>query len=339
MKLLCFAHRNEAKTFFDRLKLSPLDTSLNLFKSDQSFIVITGEGIQNTTEALSIIVSKYEQITEIINYGVCAGLENSLKKNELFSIRTVYQYFDDFSFKSHTSSDEQADLDLISVHKRMYSPDDKLKLSIYAQVLDMETWAIASVAKRFKIPWRSFKTISDEIDENTDCQQIIKDVDIYSDLFWNHFNSLESSIVKKSNITSPLLENSQLHFTHTQSHLVKKYLNSLKLRDVDFSKNFFHSKQYLSILESDYSKKEKAKKIITLLESKYDPITSKEKTKTKEIFNSLKNKYLSFDHSDFIERSSIKFKGQFSNEVDLKNIIATLESIDLQKLKGESKDV
>ncbi len=339
MKLLCFAHRNEAKTFFDRLKLSPLDTSLNLFKSKNEFILISGEGIQSTTELLSIVLSKYENISEIINYGIAGSLDKSLKENSIFSIRTVYQYFDDFSFKSHTSHDKQATIDLISVHKRIYSPEDKLKLSIYAHLLDMETWALASVAKRFKKKWKSYKTVSDSLDEATKCQQIANEAKFYSDLFWNHFiNTKEQSPLSESS-RNLILENSSLYFTHTQAHQIRKYCKSLILRDPSFLESFTSSKKYKSIVESEKSRKEKSKEVLNLLATDYDPITFKELQRTQKVFKSLKNQYLNFDHSEYIEKNSIKFKGQFKSSNDLRNIIRTLEKINIDELKGKSKDV
>jgi len=339
MKLLCFAHRNEAKTFFERLKLSPLDASLKLFKSDNAFVLITGEGIQNTTESLSITLSRFNQINEILNYGVSASLNDTVQKNIIFSIRCAYQYFDDFSFKSFTSNDQQATTDLVSVHKRIYSPEDKMNLSIYANLLDMEAWAIGSVAKRFKKPWYCYKLISDSLHEYTQCEKIKGESESYSQRFWNHFENIVGHHEESLEVTNLISRDPDFHFTFSQLHLLDKYLQALNNRQAGFTQEFMSSKHFLAIKNQEIIKKEKTKKLLDLLYEKYDPITSREISRTKNAFNSLKALNLNFDHSEFIEKDLVKFKGQFQNNGEIQAIINSLSAIDLESIKDKIRDV
>ena len=73
--LLVFAHFGEAQCFLkDLKKASPL------FCGKDFDVLITGEGRQNVSELLSIILSK-QKYEALINYGVCGGLVSNLEKN------------------------------------------------------------------------------------------------------------------------------------------------------------------------------------------------------------------------------------------------------------------
>src|SRR4051812_3931267 len=95
MHLYTFAHKGEALPFIRKRKFSNIPFSLNGLHQnpDQDLLLITGEGLQRTTERLSAVCGVYApHIKKIFNVGVAGILDktSSLNLMDIVSIRTAY---------------------------------------------------------------------------------------------------------------------------------------------------------------------------------------------------------------------------------------------------------
>lgn len=335
MKLLTFAHRPEAQTFIASLNAKRLNQEfLSVFvcEKNEYLILITGEGIQSTTQAVCTALSLFQEITEIINFGVSGAADNKLQQFEIHSIRTTYAYFEDMEFKSFTSADNLAKTDCLTSNHRVLEEIEKKKLSAFANIIDRELWAIGSVAAKFKKPWRSFKIIADLADEQVRCQEV-KDLAIsYSEKLFKNFTLLENIDTSK---IAPIYDLSELHFTQSSKIIFQKIFDAyLKFFNIS-SDQFFKSQEFLSIKNSEKSKKIKATELISFMQNALDPISFKTLENLKDFFRKFES--ITFDHS--LEKSEIIIHRKINSQASLKKIKKELDTLDysafLQIFNGE----
>ena len=148
MRLLVFAHRGEAQTFLKAGKWDSIQAPYQgLYKSEHEYLLITGEGPQNATEKTAYALGSNQEIKEVINLGIAGALDKSLELDRIYQIRTCYaQQADSPLFKSYTTDEYKEYIDCITTHERIISETSADKLRPFAQVVDREAWAIASVA-------------------------------------------------------------------------------------------------------------------------------------------------------------------------------------------------
>ncbi len=332
MRLLCFAHKNEAKTFIKMLNLSLSNERLKIYSNNDLYLLITGEGNQQTTENLCLALSSLKDITEILNMGVAGSLNKDYTRGDLLSVRTAYQFSDDFSFKSFTSADTHAKNDCMSAMKRLNTSEEKKKVSIYADLVDREVWAIGSVAQKFKLPWRSLKIVSDDINSEANCNLIKEDAEYYSNTLFHAFQEIHELEVSKNGSNSFSIDSDTFYFTHSQKHELHKLLKTLEQREVGFTDKFMNSDSYRGIVQSKLSPKLRAKKILSCLLEQYDPPLYQAQSKLKEKISKLNIDQIHFDSNEFIERKNLKFRGQVKTQADLEIIKNVLNHLDIDGL-------
>ncbi len=330
MKLLCFAHKNEAKAFIKDLGFKICDTHIDLYSNDSEYLLITGEGNQETTQNLSICLSNISEISEILNFGTAASLSSDIPKYAVRSIRTVYQFHDEYTFKSSTSNDHFAKTDNVSVLKRIGTSEVKKNLSIYAKILDKELWAIGAVAKKFKIPWKSYKVVSDELNEDLNCNIIKEQAEIYSNLLLKEYQSLDHN--KKEIIEKEKINFSDFHFSFTQKKKFNKLFEILIKRDARFFLDLKQSSFFKNLIQKDITPKEKAKILITHLEKKFDPKLYEKQAEINEKFPKRGSDIFSINTNRLIEHQELLFHGVIKKNSDIPEIIKELNSINIDEL-------
>ena len=171
MELLTFAHRGEAKAFLKRDQFGPVPFFFDgLYKNDQRYLLIHGEGPQITSEKVSVVCGAFRnEIHAVINMGVCGSLkENDFKIGTIYPIRTCYK---EDEFKSFSTANKTG-VDIISSKERVMSPEKVKNLSYFAPLVDREAWAVGSVCQTLDIPFYSYKMVSDYSDNEDICQLV-----------------------------------------------------------------------------------------------------------------------------------------------------------------------
>jgi hypothetical protein len=159
-KLLVFAHRPEAQSFLKNHSLKPIQADhIDIYVSDEYYLLITGEGVLNAISKTTIILSKFQDIKEIWNFGIAGGLTSHfIKKEHIYQIRTSYgELGEEIQFKSFSTANKSSELDCISASKRVLNEKKATHLANFAQIVDRELWGIGLIAREFKIPFYAAK--------------------------------------------------------------------------------------------------------------------------------------------------------------------------------------
>ncbi len=311
MKLLVFAHRGEAQAFLRKLDLKSFEQDF-LYGNQDTLVLISGEGIQNTTETLAFTLAKYP-VKEIVNLGIAGALRGQ-EKNSIHSIRTVYHHHEEPSFQSFTSSDVSASTDCLSYYKRVTQSLDKKQLSQFAGLVDRELWAIASVSKRFKVPWRSYKIVSDITEEQTDCQDIFEKAYEFSLKLFHHTHPQPQNLIED-------LESQGFWITFSEAKKIEKLF---KLTQPDYS----------SIANSEMTGKQKTQKLIQLLEESVDPITFKVRKKIKKELKANNSSKTHYSVDNQLEETRVQVKSLLEDDRDVQDLIESLQKFPLKEIQS-----
>lgn len=325
--LLTFAHKGEASAFFKNFQLNKVEELPNQLKIEglwshksdslSFWLLITGEGRQRSFEKTVLFLSCYhQQVSEILNLGVCGSLCDNLVHNSIIQIRTCYH---ESEFHSYTTEEGEKSrkgiFDVVSTDRRVLSNAEKEKLIPIAHVVDREAWSVSRASQIFNISFNSIKTISDSSDSSEICQIVKEKAEVYSETLLNEFlkNSSKKKFKKILNDID-FLRNKSFHCTFTQRKKILKLHKILKIKDKvkDFNQAVFKVESLKNIKAKD-----KTKKLIDLLEE----IASPKKTHLLKQLNSLSHFYkrnginIHFDKE--LEKNDVFFSFSTSSKEDL----------------------
>ena len=316
--LLLFAHRGEAQAFL---------------ASDipQTDIFITGEGLQETTETLCLhLAHNLDAYHQIINLGITGSLHEKANIGEAYSIRTVYA---ESQFKSFTSADAKASVDVVSSLKRIKTTEDKKKLSPIAHMVDRELWAVASVAHRFKLPFKSYKLVSDMADENFACQNIQELALDYSQKLLSFYlgqGQAQTKTIQKEK-SSELL-NSDFYLTFTQKERLKTILERLELTFKQPQASFLSPDLLNSIKEKTKLPKERTNILLEELQIKLNPLMNETKTKLEELVTPLTDIGAKVKFDPQYEETSLTLTMKMSEQKHVTKLQEALSGISFQEI-------
>jgi hypothetical protein len=280
--LLVFAHPGEAQSFLKAYSYQALASNfpefIKLYETNEHYLLICGEGKYLSLQNISIIFSLLsDKISIMINLGICACLDTHLKKYDLFQIRTCYGYGQTPQFHSFTSSQTLPSLkalDCLTVENRVKLKEDKQKYSAFAPLLDRELWSLAYASQKFKIPWMAIKTVSDILNENTQCQNIFEEAAIYSQNLLSCYQEIydqkpQTEKVSLEQIAFNHLLQNQFYFTQSQKHRFFDLWKKLTLLHPGLEISEFINE----VINNAQKQKHKVKtqKLLKLLELKLNP--------------------------------------------------------------------
>ena len=193
MVIITFAHPAEAQFFIKRKHTQKVDFYFpGLYRDDAELLLLTGEGIQMATIRLSAVCTYFgNKIKRIINFGIAGSLSASLQVNQIYGIQQVHhELTGSQGYPSFPCMETHSKIDCITAMERVTSDDYAKRLSAHAQAVDRELWGIGSVASAFKIPFKSYKLISDIAGETTDSTAIINRAQEFSKHLFDFYKSL-----------------------------------------------------------------------------------------------------------------------------------------------------
>jgi nucleoside phosphorylase len=239
-KLLTFAHRGEAQAFFSAYNFKPVEFFFDgLFESEFFYLLITGEGPHNASEkTVSVLAKLADSIDEVFNLGVAGSLTLKFKKNDLVWIRSAFAHHAErLEFKSYTSPLKKAQNDCMTAYTRVLSREERNKLSLFANIVDRELWAVASAAQLFKLPFYAVKIISDDSTDNCEdiCKFVKEEAPRFSEKLLCEFQDFYKTEPKIKITPNPndLLHDPDFYFTTSQERRLTSLLTSLKRKDID----------------------------------------------------------------------------------------------------------
>ncbi len=326
--LLHFAHRGEARVFLEELAVHPVSFPVKgLYENERFLVVISGEGRQNTTETLAAAISYAGmQISEVLNLGVAGSLHYDLKLNRIVSVRTVYGAIDNrVEFKTFTSVDDAAEIDCISTSRRILEKEDAEPLSYFAQIVDRELWACASVCKRFNIPFRSLKMISDRAGEQALCADIAEDALRYSHALFNHFKKLaHQEEPENERIELP----DGFYATVAQKRQLTSLLQAVVVKEKRSAKHLPDFLPIDDILKSEKHPKKRTIRLIHELRDYLNPFRRRLEESLKPIFEPLRGNDIRVSPARDYETNALGISFTVENEDELDRKCAALKSFD-----------
>jgi len=189
MILLTFAHPGEAQAFIKNGAGEECRfATMKAYRLEREWILITGEGIKNSTEKIPTFAKAFQdKITKIMNFGVSCALDTNLSAGGIYPIRNCYQ---EGLADPIPTSDPNASIDCITSHHRITDIDYGKKLLESAPIADMECWAQASIARNLNLPFYSYKIISDHLGDK-DAVKKVKDIALqFSEDLYYYYKSL-----------------------------------------------------------------------------------------------------------------------------------------------------
>lgn len=348
MKLLTFAHRGEAQAFLGAHVFKPVDFFFDgLLKSDDYYLLITGEGPHSASEKTISVLAKFnESITHVYNLGIAGSLNQRLKKFDLLWIRTSYAHHaEKLEFKSYSSLNPQAACDCMSAYTRVLDFLEKEKLSHFASVVDRELWAVASAAHLFKKSYSSLKIISDEMKESEVdiCKFIKEEAPFFSEKLLEEFQKQEHLLPTKPVIKeTPSFSNDQdFYFTTSQQRKLQSTLEGLRLKGISLE-SLLSSGEIRAIKETEKLKKERSRLLLELLSEQLNPISVKIKDSIEKALAPLQEARItpSFDSEFEEDWLSLSMKIHSSRDLEkIKNALKIFSYEDFKKIFNGHFDV
>jgi nucleoside phosphorylase len=337
MRLIVFAHRAEALTFIKQGNFKAVESATkNLYSNSDDFLLICGEGIFNSLEAVSSALAENRStIKSVLNFGIAGSLDSSIEIDSICEIRTFYaQREKEVEFKSY-SSDAKTKFDCITSSKRALDGKYAEYLSCFAQVVDREAWAIARASNNYNIPFNSYKLISDfAIDNSKDipiCDYVKEKAEIYSDKLWRFFLKLE----KRTEVENKLLISNynELYFTVSQYRQYQNILSSL-LTKYSSEKEILEVCALDEILELKLTEKNRSQKLLEKMRELQTPFNHELANKLEEVISPLKKAQLNIKLSKDYESDTFSFSARVSNKEELAMISNALKRFDFEKYKS-----
>jgi nucleoside phosphorylase len=197
MIILTFAHKGEAAEFIRRKHTLAVDFYFSgLFRDDEELLLITGEGVVSASDRLSSVCAYFgEKVRGVINLGIAGTLRPELEINQIYGIRQVIHELEHDQFNGIS---RRAGRVCVTVSDPVSDPERAEKLRIYgADCVDMEAWGLASVCNSLKIPFQSYKLISDQAGMNVENKILIKQAPQYSRHLFDFYKKLDLQFLVK----------------------------------------------------------------------------------------------------------------------------------------------
>lgn len=336
MRLLVFAHRAEAQTFLKQANYKSLESkNFPIYKNEDSYLLICGEGIFNALESTTAALSKFEDIRVVLNFGIAGALDEQSELDSIVEIRTCYAILNDVvEFKSFSST-ANTKLDCITSSSRALDRDKAIKLSPFANIVDRELWAIAKSSSNFSVDFRSFKLISDEPYKQESSEsicEVVKDkAEYYSDKLYKKYLSLiDHPIVE----TKYLVEDyKDLYFTISQYRSYSTLLTQL-LTKYDSEKSILELVELDKVLSLDLLPKQRTSVLLEKLRELLTPFNSKLQAQLATVLSPLHEARIKTTLSKNLEADQFKISATIQNEVELKKIARALTNLDYQSYKS-----
>ncbi len=189
MQLLLFAHRAEAATFLSKLQLlaHPVFSHFSINSNKSIGLLLTGQGKENSLSRFKQLLEQLPSdcVKEVINLGTCGQLTKEKNKalTKSFAIHQCHCLNE-----NPILLDQLATINCITSDRPIEGEQQAAMLSTIAEVVDMELYSLARLAKDYQIPIRSIKTVSDFADAPHDIQKMRSMASVWSKNLFDYYD-------------------------------------------------------------------------------------------------------------------------------------------------------
>lgn len=344
LKLLIFAHRAEAKSFFKNFSFKAIETGhLDLYFSEpeQTYLLICGEGVEeallHTAATLGLLAGK--NLT-LINLGIAGSLDQRSQKNNIYAVKTVHgqKNTKEMHFKSYTLPGV---IDLVSASERVVKKEQAHYLSSFAPLVDRELYGMAKAAQLFKVTLLSYKYISDEVwadEQGALCERIKEAAETYSDALFEYYQeniSIQSTerVHSFKDDLDELFDHPTPYFTVSLKRKMSGLLKSLAQKKIRDSFDQKASELIQISVEQKKKGKEIAQQLIQLAQQMIAPFDH-------QVEQSLQNIALPFTEKGFFlqfdtdrEVSSFWLKAHIQHPQHLEKLKIAIEEFSFERIE------
>jgi len=193
MKLITIAHKGEAQEFIRRKHNIPVDFYFTgLFRHEDEILLLTGSGIKSVTSRIKKVIEYFgTRVTYVLNFGIAGTLNKNLQLNQIYGIRRIYyEQNNPIPGQYIVTANIRGMLDCITASNPVTDDEYANRLAPHADIVDLESWGIASVCQGFSLPLKSYKLISDRAGEMTNASIIKQNAYIYSRHLFDFYKKL-----------------------------------------------------------------------------------------------------------------------------------------------------
>lgn len=330
MKLLHFAHRAEAQQFIQHFgaKLIP-ELFSDVYQTSELIILISGEGTTKTHNKLAFLLGKFN-ITKVINLGIAGVLDTSIELDQIVKVRTSYAFIGNGAkFHSYTSMDSSL-YDCITTDQRVLNNEMAKKLGPFAQLVDRELWAVASCCHLLKIPFESFKYLSDYAGDQTQCLDLKNKAQFFSQKLLEAYLDSPAEI----EIIESLETTNDFYMTFSQKHQFNKLVNALMIKWECSDSEVLEKVNAKEIFNQDIRPKEKTILLLKELEDNLTPIKKVIEQKLNSSVSTLIEcgAHISFDKA--LEKKEFQIRMSINSQTNVNKLSQALNDFSFESFEN-----
>jgi len=334
MQLITLAHHGEAQSIIEGFNLKKISDSL--FKGEAMSCLLTGEGPFEAAVATAAEL-KQADYQEVINLGICGALSSELEIGSLHEIRSLYLAVDGKpQFRSFPVSERG--VDLLTSFERILDPKRADILRGVAKLVDREAWGVAFACKEARIPFRSFKMVSDVAGSIGACELVRETAQVYSQKL-AEFLKEELSFKQKNLLENEVNLGTEFYFTFSSSHHFHSLVQKLRLLKGTSDQELIKLFPLDELRAKKMTPKERAKSLLEMMEDEVDPFRGKLKKNVSEFKKPWEEKGIRLHIDPRWEDEKIQISFDITRREDLMGKLEDLRSLDLETLhkifKGE----
>jgi adenosylhomocysteine nucleosidase len=182
----------EAKPFVQGLSLKKIEQKpFELFRNDNTFLIVSGIGKANASMAVAYCCAQF-QPTCVCNLGAAGATNISSSLGEIFHISQIIELDRPLSGSNGTRTHNSNILKgfqtavLATSDKAIIEPDERKKVAMNADLLDMEGASVVQACGMFETKCFMFKFVSDTPD-HTSNQDIFNNIRLFRNAFYEYF--------------------------------------------------------------------------------------------------------------------------------------------------------
>lgn len=323
MHLITMAHLGEAQSVIQQFKLDKITP--DLFKNEELVLLLTGEGPFEAATKTALILSQYP-FQEIINIGIAGSLKDHLI-GEILPVRTLYLVNDlKPSFKTFQASNEGADC--LTSFERILDGNKAQILRGLGHMVDREAWGVAMAAKTANIPFKCFKLISDVAGTLNACELIKENAQEFSDKIAEFLKTILSA--PQENHIDEKVVLPGFYFTFTSSHQFNNLLKKLSIKEELDHEELLKTLPLETLRSLEISPKERAKKLIEIMEQRLDPFKEKLHEVKRDLQKSFAEHHFKIDIDPLWEKPRLTISFEAGNDLEVQKKAEALKSLSLQ---------
>lgn len=338
--LLTFAHRGEAQAFLRRAFRPRAFCFEGVYESDRELLLLTGEGLQSTTERLAAVCGAFHaEIGSVINLGIAGSLAAQCLPGEIYPVRTIYGFRGgQVQFKTYTSSDAGAQIDCISADRRILQEEDAGRLRPFAPLVDRELWAVAAVCALFNLPFRAFKLVSDRAGDGEACLDIREQAGYFSEQLLAYYNGLSLPAAEIPAGDDAILPEG-FYLTTSQQRRLRTLLQHLKIKYPESEAQLLDKAGLSAIRETESNPKKRTALLLERLNDLLNPFHARLRTRLDALCRPLTEANCRVQFSRDYEDDRLELTARIEHPRHLHKLRRALESFDydqvIRTLNGE----